>query len=101
VRNLQEYEPVLNVGTNPTEVLQHLELTESSWNRRRSQHGGMKANGAKRLEEFEAENAHPEKLPAEAELHKAMLKELAEREWWPRIVGADRAPSAVCEREQR
>ena len=41
----------------------------------------MKADAAKRLEELEAENARLKKLLAEAELDKAMLKELAEGEW--------------------
>jgi putative transposase len=59
-------------------VLRQLEVSESSWNRWRSQYGGMKANEAKRLRELESENARLKKLPAEAELDKAMLKELAE-----------------------
>ena len=42
------------------------------------QYGGMKADEAKRLKELERENARLKKLLAEAELEKAMLKELAE-----------------------
>ena len=38
----------------------------------------MKANDAKRLKELEAENTRLEESLAEAELDKAMLKELAE-----------------------
>ena len=38
----------------------------------------MKANDAKRLRELEGENARLKKLLAEAELDKAMLKEIAE-----------------------
>ena len=38
----------------------------------------MKANEAKRLKELEVENARLKRLLAEAELDKAMLKELAE-----------------------
>jgi hypothetical protein len=41
----------------------------------------MKADGAKKLKELEIENARLKKLLAEAELDKAMLKELAEGEW--------------------
>jgi putative transposase len=59
-------------------VLRQLEVSESSWNRWRAQYGGMKANEAKRLRELEIENARLKKLSAEAELDKAMLKELAE-----------------------
>jgi putative transposase len=60
------------------EVLPHLGVTESTWNRWRNQYGGLKADEAKRLRELEAEHARLEKLLAEAELDKAMLNDLAE-----------------------
>jgi hypothetical protein len=41
----------------------------------------MQADGAKKLKELEVENARLKKLLAEAELDKAMLKELAEGKW--------------------
>ena len=66
---------------NLTEMIRHLEIAESTWNRWRSQYGGMKATEAKRLRELEVENARLKKLLAEAELDKAMLKELAEGKW--------------------
>ncbi len=62
-------------------MLRHLEIGESTWNRWRNQYGGMKASGAKRLRELEVENTRLKKLLAEAELDKAMLKELAEGKW--------------------
>ena len=40
--------------------------------------GGMKASEAKRLKELEQENSRLKRLLADAELDKAMLKELAE-----------------------
>jgi putative transposase len=78
VRKLREGERMLNEDTDITEVLRHLEVSESSWNRWRNQYGGMKANEAKWLHELESESARLKKLLAEAELDKAMLKELAE-----------------------
>ena len=78
VRKLREGDRLLNEGKDLTEVLRHVEVSESSWNRWRSQYGGMKANEAKRLRELESENARLKKLLAEAELDKSMLKELAE-----------------------
>jgi putative transposase len=78
VRKLREGERLLNDGQDLTEVLRQLEVSESSWNRWRAQYGGMKATEAKRLRELEVENARLKKLLAEAELDKAMLKELAE-----------------------
>ena len=77
VRKLREGDRLLNEGTDLAEVLRALEVSESSWNRWRSQYGGMKANEAKRLRELESENARLKKLLAEAELDKSMLKELA------------------------
>ena len=42
---------------------------------------GMSPSHARRLKELEVENARLKKLLAEAELDKAMLKELAEGKW--------------------
>ena len=78
VRKLREGDRMLNEGTAMTEVLRHLAVSESSWARWRAQYGGMKADEAKRLKELERENGRLKKLLAEAELEKAMLKELAE-----------------------
>ena len=78
VRKLREGERLLNEGKDLTEVLRHLEVSEATWNRWRNQYGGMKATEAKRLRELEMENGRLKRLLAEAELDKAMLKELAE-----------------------
>jgi putative transposase len=78
VRKLREGERLLNEGKTLAEVQRHLEVAESTWNRWRAQYGGMKADEAKRLRQLEVENARLKKLLAEAELDKAMLKELAE-----------------------
>ena len=78
VRKLREGERLLNEGQDLTEVIRHLEVSEATWNRWRNQYGGMKATEAKRLRELEVENSRLKKLLAEAELDKAMLKELAE-----------------------
>jgi putative transposase len=78
VRKLRDGDRMLNEGKDMAEVLRHLEIAESTWNRWRSQYGGMKADEAKRLRRLETENGRLKKLLAEAELDKAMLKELAE-----------------------
>ena len=78
VRKLREGERMLNEGTDITEVVRHLGIAESTWNRWHAQYGGMKADEAKRLRQLETENAKLKKLLVEAELDKAMLKELAE-----------------------
>jgi putative transposase len=78
VRKLREGDRLLNEGKDLAEVLRVLEVSESSWNCWRAQYGGMNANEARRLRELETENGRLKKLLAEAELDKAMLKELAE-----------------------
>ena len=94
VRKLQEGERMLNEGKDMTDVLRQLGIAESTWNRWRSQYGGMNTSGAKQLKELQVENARLKKLLAEAELDKAMLKELAEGKWLPRTVAA--APLWCC-----
>ena len=76
IRKLAEGEKLLAEGQSIEEVARHLEITESTWHRWRNQYGGMKADDAKELRELRKENAQLKKLLAEAELDKAMLKEL-------------------------
>ncbi len=78
VRKVREGERLLNDGKDLAEVLRTLEISEATWNRWRSQYGGMKASAAKRLRELEAENVRLKKLVANQALDIDMLKELAE-----------------------
>jgi putative transposase len=78
VRKVSEGERLLNDGADLAQVLRVLEISEATWNRWRSQYGGMKASQAKRLKELEAENARLKRLVANQALDIDMLKELAE-----------------------
>jgi transposase-like protein len=78
IRKLAEGNKLLAGGAELDAVCRHLEIAESTWHRWLAQYGGMKASDAKRLKELEVENSRLKKLLAEAELDKAMLKELAE-----------------------
>jgi putative transposase len=77
VRKLREADRLLSEGADIATVARHLEVSEQTFHRWRNQYGGMKADDAKRLKELEHENARLKKLLAEAELDKAMLKEVA------------------------
>lgn len=77
VRKLQEADRLLNVGKSLAYVFQALEISEATYHRWRNQYGGMKCEEAKRLKELEIENSRLKRLLAEAELDKAMLKEIA------------------------
>ena len=81
VAKLKDADALLDVGQSLAQVLQKLEITESTYHRWRAQFGGMKAEEAKRLRELEKENTRLKKLLADAELDKAMLKELLEGKW--------------------
>jgi transposase-like protein len=65
-------------GQTLAQVCQALQISEASFHRWRNLYGGMKAQEANRLKELEVENARLKKLLAEAELDKAILKDLAE-----------------------
>jgi transposase-like protein len=78
IRKLAEGNKLLAGGAELEAVCRHLEIAESTWHRWIAQYGGMKANDDKRLKELEGENARLKKLLVEAELDKAILKELAE-----------------------
>ena len=78
VKLLQEGEAMLSAGKTLGEVLQKLEVKESTWQRWKKQFGGMKSDEARRLKELEIENRRLKELLAESELDKRILKEALE-----------------------
>ncbi len=81
VQKLRDGDAMLNAGKSVAEVVQHLGVSEQTYYRWKNQYGGMKSEEARRLKELEVENARLKKLLAEAELDKAMLKEIASGNW--------------------
>ena len=75
---LQEGQVILAAGKSLAEVLQKLEVKESTWMRRKKQYGDMRSDEAKRLRELELENRRLKELLAESELDKRILKEALE-----------------------
>ena len=75
INKLREAETMLAGGRTVAQVLQHLGVSEATFNRWRNQYGGMKSEGAKRLKELEIENARLKRLVAEKELDIAILRE--------------------------
>ena len=78
VRMLRDGDAMLAGGKTIGEVCQALEVSEATFHRWRNQYGGMKAEEAKRLKKLEQENQRLKKLLAEAELDKAILREVLE-----------------------
>lgn len=75
---LRRGEQMQATGTSIDEVVRELGISLSSWHRWKTQYKNMDADQAKELKAVKDENAKLKRLLAEAELDKAMLKELAE-----------------------
>jgi transposase-like protein len=88
IRKLKTAEQLIAQGKTVIEVCRVIEVTQPTYHRWRQQYGGMQAEEARRLTQLEKENARLKKLLAEAELEKAMLKDLAEGNFWARNAGA-------------
>jgi transposase-like protein len=78
IRKLKTAEQLIAQGKTVADVCRVIEVTQPTYHRWRQQYGGMQAEEARRLTQLEKENARLKRLLAEAELEKAMLKELAE-----------------------
>lgn len=78
IRKIAEGQKLLAGGMTVEELCRQFTIAESTWARWLNQYGGMKANDAKRLKELEVENDRLKRLLADAELDKAMLREIAE-----------------------
>ena len=77
IKILKEHE----AGTKVQDLVRKHGISEQSFYRWKSKFGGMEVSEAKRLRELEAENAKLKKLLAEAELDKAMLKDVVAKKW--------------------
>jgi len=69
------------VGTKVADLMRKYGFSEQSFYRWKSKYGGMEVSEARRLKELEQENVRLKKLLAEAELDKAMLKDVIGKKW--------------------
>jgi putative transposase len=74
---LKEHE----AGAKVADLVRKHGVSEQSFYRWKSKYGGMEVSEAKRLRELESENARLKRLLAEAELDKAMLKDIVGKKW--------------------
>lgn len=68
-------------GAKVADLVRQHGFSEQSFYRWKSEYGGMEVSEAKSLRDLEAENARLKKLLAEAELDKAMLKDVVSKKW--------------------
>ena len=76
IKKLRDADAMIAAGKSVGEVLQALEVSETTLGRWRSQYGGMKSEEAKRLKKLEEENQQLKKLVADQALDIQMLKEI-------------------------
>jgi len=78
IPKLREVEVELGRGKTVAEAVKKIGVTEQTYYRWKKKFGGLRMDQAKRLKELEKENARLKRLLADAELDKAILREVAE-----------------------
>jgi len=78
IAKLREAEAMLGAGQSVGQVVQHLGVSEQTFNRWRNQYGRMKSGEARRLKDLEQENARLKRAVADLTLDNQMLKEVAQ-----------------------
>jgi transposase-like protein len=81
IRKLREADRMLAEGKSVGEVCRHLEVSEPTYHRWRTQFGGMKADDVKRLKELERENTRLKRIVADQALNIDALEEVARGNW--------------------
>ena len=69
-------------GKTVAESMKKIGVTEQTYYRWKKKFGGLRVDQAKRLKELEKENSWLKRLLANAELDKAILREVAEGRPW-------------------
>jgi transposase-like protein len=69
-------------GKTVAESVKKIGVTEQTYYRWKKKFGGLRVDQAKRLKELEKENSRLKRLLADAELDKAILREVAEGRPW-------------------
>ena len=78
IPKLREVEVKLGRGKTVAEAVKKIGVTEQTYYRWKKKYGGLRMDQAKRLKELEKENSRLKRLLADAELDKAILREVAE-----------------------
>ena len=73
--------PEQEAGAKTGDVCRKHGISSATFYKWKAKYGGLDVSDAKRLKVLEDENAKLKKLLAEAELDKAMLKEIAAKKW--------------------
>ena len=88
IRKLREAEIELAKGQSIKLACKKLGVTEQTYYRWRKEYGGLRMDQARRFKQLEKENARLKKLLAEMAIDNAIVKEVAEGNFWARRVAA-------------
>ena len=78
IPKVREVEVELGRGKTVAEAVKKIGVTEQTYHRWKKKFGGLRIHQAKQLKELEKENSRLKRLLADAELDKAILREVAE-----------------------
>ena len=78
IPKLREVEVEVGRGKTVAEAVKKIGVTEQTYYRWKKKFGGLRMDQATRLKELEKENSRLKRLLADAELDKAILREVAE-----------------------
>jgi transposase-like protein len=78
IPKLREVELELGRGETVAEAVEKIGVTEQTYYRWKKKYGGLRMDQEKRLKELEKVNSRLKRLLADAELDKAILREVAE-----------------------
>jgi len=81
VKKLREAAGMQAAGKGVEDVCRALGVSAATYQRWKSEYGGVKKDALKRLKELEKENARLKRAVADLTLDKAILKEIAEGKW--------------------
>ena len=90
IAKLREAEIALSKGQSIARIVRKLGTTEQTYYRWRKEYGGLRTDQAKRLKQLEQENARLKKVVADLTLDNAILKEVADPNFFRRHVGGRR-----------
>ena len=96
IPKLREVEVELGRGKTVAEAVKKIGVTEQTYYRWKKKYGGLRMDQAKRLKELEKENSRLKRLLADAELDKAILREVAEGKFLARRSGGRRLSTCVA-----
>ena len=90
VAKLRQAEVELARGHSIVQVAKQLGITEQTYYRWRKEFGGLRLDQARRLKQLEQENARLKRVVADLTLDNAILKEVADPNFFRRHVGGRR-----------